>query len=61
MQNQLSSYTLKVHVKAIFGLLLGDRFLQNWETGFEHQAIVCFVNQSEGDMVNMKTVCFVLY
>ena len=60
MQNRFSADTSTFHVKSIFGVYLENWFLQNWEAGFEHQAIVCFTKQSEGYLVHTQTACFIL-
>ena len=63
MRNQLSADTDTVHVEGAFVAYLdyywGDDSYKKKETGFEHQDIVCFVKQSEGDMVHTETVCFI--
>ena len=41
--------------------IIGGQFLQKEETGFEHQAIVCFVKQSKGDLAHTENVCFIPY
>ena len=60
MRIQLSSETSSLHLIFIFGVYWDNLFLQNWYTGFEHQAIVCFMKQSEVDIVHTETACFVL-
>ena len=59
MQNWLSSDIATFHVKGVFGVSLGGWFLKKWETGFEHQAIIFFVKQSEGDLVHIETIFFI--
>ena len=61
MQNLISSDTATNHVIGIFGVYLDNWFLQKWETGFEHPAIILFVNQSEVDLMHKETVFFILY
>ena len=59
MWNRIYYNTVIVHVKGLFGVYFDNWFLQNWETGFEHQAIVFFVKQSEGYLVQTETVCLI--
>ena len=63
-ENRLSADTATVHVKGIFGVYLEYIWiidsLQKWGTGFDHRVIVCFLKQSEGDLVQTEKVCFIL-